>query len=176
MSDLHFHKTVLLSSTLPRSQPTSSRNNPPDSNDALLPPLPIPPISTAPQPLPKYVCAPNLSTTMPQFQDEYLPHTHTYIYMCVCRPQPLGRSHNLHVLSISLFLRHYHRGRGRRSLYTINTMLCFSHDVICKEGLHSHINTQTIFKFPDRLIGRRACLGLMNTFPRLARSTLNELQ
>ena len=27
-------------------------------------------------PLPKYVCAPNHSTTMPQFQDEYLSHTH----------------------------------------------------------------------------------------------------
>ena len=30
-----------------------------------------------------------------------------------------------------------------------------------KEGFHSHINTQTIFKFPDRLIGRRACLRLI---------------
>ena len=30
-----------------------------------------------------------------------------------------------------------------------------------KEIFHSHINTQTIFKFPDRLIGRRACLRLI---------------
>ena len=46
---------------------------------------------------------------------------------------------------------------------------------------HGYINSQTIFKFPDRLIGRRACLRLIpvntrHTLPRLARSTLNELQ
>ena len=40
---------------------------------------------------------------------------------------------------------------GRR-----HSVLCFLHDLICKEGFQSHINTQTIFKFPDRLIGRRA--------------------
>ena len=32
-------------------------------------------------PLPKYVCAPHHSTTMPQFLDEYLSHTHIYIYV-----------------------------------------------------------------------------------------------
>ena len=41
-------------------------------------------------------------------------------------------------------------------------MLCFSHGVICKvKKVFSHINNQTIFQFPDRLIGRSACLGLI---------------
>ena len=70
--------------------------------------------------------------------------------------------------------------QGSYSLYIYNcTMLCFSHHVICKVNkvfIRNHINTQTIFKFPGLLIGRRACLGLINTFPRLARSALNELQ
>ena len=30
-----------------------------------------------------------------------------------------------------------------------------------KESFHSHINTQTVFKVLDRLIGRRACLRLI---------------
>ena len=30
-----------------------------------------------------------------------------------------------------------------------------------KEHFHIHINTQTVFKIPDRLIGRRACLRLI---------------
>ena len=29
-----------------------------------------------------------------------------YLYIYICRPQPLGRSHDLHVFSIALFLRH----------------------------------------------------------------------
>ena len=47
-----------------------------------------------------------------------------------------------------------------------------------KECFHSHINTQTIAKFPDRLITRRACLRLISkhTLPRLARSTLDKLK
>ena len=63
------------------------------------------------------------------------------------------------------------------SIYRRATTL-WAHDVICKvKKVFSHINTHTIFKFPDRLIGRRACPGLVkHTFPRLARSTLNELQ
>ena len=44
-----------------------------------------------------------------------------YLYIYICRPQPLGRSHDLHVFSIALFLRH-HRGAppiggAARSLY-----------------------------------------------------------
>ena len=48
-------------------------------------------------------------------------------------------------------------------IYIYTIMPSFSNDVICKEGFHSHSNTQTIFKSPDRLIGRRACLALINT-------------